>query len=96
MYFDRNISENKQGKQNENSYLSCVRNGEFYFDTPAGVSRSRGIHLVKVLKPKYFKKQSSSSSFLPTFNKMIQVQNGLESSNQQASFMHLKDLELAC
>ena len=31
MYFDRNISENKDGKITEVSYLSCVRNGEFYF-----------------------------------------------------------------
>ena len=31
MYFDRNISENKYGKKNEGSYLSCVKNGEFYF-----------------------------------------------------------------
>ena len=31
MYFDRNISENKDGKENEGSYLSCVTNGEFYF-----------------------------------------------------------------
>ena len=31
MYFDRNISENKDGKKNEGSYLSCVANGEFYF-----------------------------------------------------------------
>ena len=31
MYFDRNISQNKDGKKNEGSYLSCVRNGEFYF-----------------------------------------------------------------
>ena len=31
MYFDRNISENKDGKKNEGSYLSCVTNGEFYF-----------------------------------------------------------------
>ena len=28
--FDRNISENKYGK-NEGSYLSCVTNSEFYF-----------------------------------------------------------------
>ena len=33
MYFDRNISENKFGKKNEGSYLSCVTNGEFYFIT---------------------------------------------------------------
>ena len=31
MYFDRNISENKEGKTNEGSYLSCVMNSEFYF-----------------------------------------------------------------
>ena len=31
MHFDRNISENKNGKKNEGSYLSCVTNGEFYF-----------------------------------------------------------------
>ena len=32
MYFDRNMSENKDGKKkNEGHYLSCVRNGEFYF-----------------------------------------------------------------
>ena len=31
MYFDRNISENKDGKKNEGSYLSCVMNVEFYF-----------------------------------------------------------------
>jgi hypothetical protein len=31
MYFDSNISENKYGKKNEGSYLSCVTNGEFYF-----------------------------------------------------------------
>ena len=29
--FDRNISENKDGKKNEGSYLCCVTNGEFYF-----------------------------------------------------------------
>ena len=29
MHFDRNISENKDGKKNEGSYLSiCVTNGE--------------------------------------------------------------------
>ena len=32
MYFDTNISENKDGKKNEGSYLSCVTNGEFYFN----------------------------------------------------------------
>ena len=31
MYFDRNISESKDGKKNEDRYLSCVTNGEFYF-----------------------------------------------------------------
>ena len=31
MYFDRNISENKDGKKKEGSYLSCVTNDEFYF-----------------------------------------------------------------
>ena len=31
MYFYRNIIENKDGKKSEGSYLSCVRNGEFYF-----------------------------------------------------------------
>ena len=31
MYFYRNIGENKDGKKNEGSYLSCVTNGEFYF-----------------------------------------------------------------
>ena len=31
MYFDRNISENEDGKKNEGSYLPCVTNGEFYF-----------------------------------------------------------------
>ena len=35
MYFERNISENKDGKKNEGSYLSCVRNGEFYFNASA-------------------------------------------------------------
>ena len=30
MYFDRNISENKDGKKKGVSYLSCVANGEFY------------------------------------------------------------------
>ena len=40
MYFDRNISENKYGKKNEGSYLSCVTNGEFYF---------RRIHRVQIL-----------------------------------------------
>ena len=28
-----NISENKDGKKNEGSYLSCVTNGEFYSST---------------------------------------------------------------
>ena len=32
MYFDTNISENKDGKKNEGSYLSCVTNGEFNFN----------------------------------------------------------------
>ena len=31
MCFDKNISENKDGKKNEGSYLSCVTNGEFHF-----------------------------------------------------------------
>ena len=31
MYFDTNISENKDGKKNEDSYLPCVTNREFYF-----------------------------------------------------------------
>ena len=31
MYFSRKISENKDGKKNEGSYLSCVTNDEFYF-----------------------------------------------------------------
>ena len=31
MYFDGNISENKYGKKSEGSYLSSVKNGEFYF-----------------------------------------------------------------
>ena len=31
MYFDRNNSENRAGKKNEGSYLSCVTNGELYF-----------------------------------------------------------------
>ena len=31
MNFDRNISENKDGKKNEGSYLPCVTNNEFYF-----------------------------------------------------------------
>ena len=31
MYYDRNISENKDGKKSQGSYLSCVTNGEFYF-----------------------------------------------------------------
>ena len=31
MYFTRKISENKDGKKSEGSYLSCVTNGEFYF-----------------------------------------------------------------
>ena len=35
MYFDSNISENKDGKKSEGSYLSCVTNGEFYFNDPA-------------------------------------------------------------
>ena len=29
--FDTNISENKDGKKTEGSYLSCVTNREFYF-----------------------------------------------------------------
>ena len=37
-------------------------------NTRASVARSRGIHSFKVLKPNYFKKQSSLSSFLPTCN----------------------------
>ena len=32
MYFDRNISKNKDGKKNEGSYWSCVTNGEFHFN----------------------------------------------------------------
>ena len=31
MCFEKNVSENKDGKTNEDSYLSCVTNGEFYF-----------------------------------------------------------------
>ena len=31
MCFDRNISEHKDSKTNEGSYLSCVTNVEFYF-----------------------------------------------------------------
>jgi hypothetical protein len=31
MYFDRNISENKNDKKIEGSYWSCVTNGEFHF-----------------------------------------------------------------
>ena len=30
MYYDRNISENKDGKKSEGSCLFCVTNGEFY------------------------------------------------------------------
>ena len=40
MYFDRNISENKDGKKNEGSYLSCVTNGEFYYSNLILVKRS--------------------------------------------------------
>ena len=29
----RNISENKDGKKSDGSYLSCVKNGEFYFNS---------------------------------------------------------------
>ena len=31
MYYDRNIRENKDGKKNKGSYLSCVMNDEFHF-----------------------------------------------------------------
>ena len=31
IYFDRNISENKDGKKNEGSYLSFVTNSLIYF-----------------------------------------------------------------
>ena len=32
IYFDRNISENKDGWKNEGSYWSCVTNGEFHYN----------------------------------------------------------------
>ena len=38
MYFDRNISEYKYGKKSEGSYLSCVTNGEFYFNRKLKIS----------------------------------------------------------
>ena len=40
MYFDRNISENKVGKNNEGSYLSCVMNCELYFSNLILVKRT--------------------------------------------------------
>ena len=40
MYFDRNISENKVGKKNEGSYLSCVMNCELYFSNLILVKRT--------------------------------------------------------
>ena len=30
MYFDRNISENKDGKKKEGSFMSCVTKSELY------------------------------------------------------------------
>ena len=46
MYFDRNISENMYGKNNEGSYLSCVTNGELNLKRPKVNAKKR---LYKIL-----------------------------------------------
>ena len=40
MYFDINISEDKDGKKIEGSFLSCVTKGEFYFNIHIYVSKT--------------------------------------------------------
>ena len=40
MYFNRNISESKDGNKSEWSYLSCVTNGEFHFSILSAVERT--------------------------------------------------------
>ena len=53
MYFDRNISENKDGKKIEGSYLSCVSNSEFYFRDADEVSKF-DLGLLNAYNPMHF------------------------------------------
>ena len=77
MYFDRNISENKNSKINEGSYLSCVTNGEFYFIT---ITR-KGVIRVICFSNENSKESSGFQGIFQAFEMELRSEKQLTSTN---------------